>query len=121
MHPLTTFPGLLTFQLLAPFIIRVTAGLYVLWLGKNQLKKPMAWLSIFYFLPGIFVIVGLYTQIAALVAICVVKLDFWNRIWLKRHVTKPSPQEMWLYIIIALTLFTLLFTGPGLFAFDLPL
>ena len=117
MHTLTTFPRLLDFVLLAPFILRIGVGVLRLFAGYARFKKEYRWLSIFYFVSSILIIIGLYTQIAALVAILFVKFDYYQ----DRKAGLLSPEKKALAVLMILILISLLFTGPGAFAFDLPL
>ncbi len=117
MHTLSIFPGLLDFQLVAPIILRLTVSVFILWLGKERLSKQMKNLSIFYFIAGALVFVGLYTQIAALLGIAVLKFDW----YMARKFLPLSKTELFAYALAMMILLSLVFTGPGFFAFDLPL
>jgi len=72
---------------------------------------------IFYIISGILLILGLYTQISAILGIIVVKFDF----LVDRKLSKQTLEKVITYWIIAIVLLSLLFTGPGFLAFDLPL
>jgi uncharacterized membrane protein YphA (DoxX/SURF4 family) len=121
MHPLSLFPSLLTFGLLSPFLIRVVAGLYVLYLGKKRYAGAYKWTSILYVLAGIGVFLGFYTQAAAILAMCVVKFDFYLRYWKDRKTVPISKDTYFTYFLVQFIFLSLLFTGPGFLAFDLPL
>jgi uncharacterized membrane protein YphA (DoxX/SURF4 family) len=117
MHPLSMFPGLLYLGLLAPLLLRLTVGLFILFLGKNRKQKIYKWSAVVYILPGIFLIVGLYTQIATIIGILVIIFDF----YIDNKTASVSLDKKILYVMSGVILLTLLFTGPGLFAFDWPL
>ncbi len=117
MHPLSIFPQLLFLGLIAPLLLRVTVGLFILSLGWENYKKPSKWTTIFYAVSGILLVLGLYTQIAALVGIIIIKTDF----WINKKTRMFSKNEMILYVMAVIILLSLLFTGPGFLAFDLPL
>ena len=121
MHPLTTFPALLTYGLFAPSLLRLAVGVFILCLGLRRYKKPYQWTTIFYAISGILIVLGLYTQISAIVAIIVLKFDFYVDYYVNRKSTPVSKELYFLYALAGIILLSLLFTGPGLFAFDLPL
>lgn len=117
MHPLTLFPDLLTFGLIAPFLLRIAAGLFVGYVGLERYKKPYKWLWVIHAICAILLVVGLYTQIAAILSIAVLKFNY----IVDKKVSKPTKEHLMLYVIVEIILLSLLFTGPGFFAFDLPL
>jgi len=117
MHPLSTFPELLTFGLFAPLILRLTAGLFILYRGSERYKKPYQITSVFYFISGILLILGFYTQIAAILALLVLKFDFYT----DKKIGLISREKFILQVVVNIIVISLLFTGPGFFAFDLPL
>lgn len=121
MHPLQVFGRLLDFVLLAPFLIRIAASLFVLYLGRKRYKKQYSWLSIIYFLGGAFVFVGLYTQIAVLVAVLALVIEFYLEYWRNKGTAPISTETYFLYTLAIVVLLSLMVTGPGAFAFDLPL
>jgi uncharacterized membrane protein YphA (DoxX/SURF4 family) len=117
MHPLSSFPQLLFLSLLAPTILRLSVGFFILHLGKNRSQSKHNRASPIYFISGVLLIIGLYTQIASIVGILVLIFDF----YVNRKSTLISEDKKTLYVIVGVILLSLLFTGPGLFAFDLPL
>ncbi len=121
MHPFAVFGELLNFQILAPFLLRITIGLFIVYLGSKRYKKDYNYSAILYLASGALLILGFYTQIAALVGIAVLKLDFYLDFWRNRN-TAPIPQnQKILYVVLIVILISLLLTGPGFLAFDLPL
>src|SRR3989344_8392904 len=116
MYMLSMFGDLLTFSLLAPFIIRLFLGLYfVLW-GWSLLRKPAEgslfkkyFLSAISLVGGIFVAVGFLTQIATLFLMI-----------LSLYLAKRDSNRVTFILLFAMAL-SLLFSGAGFFAFDLPL
>ncbi len=117
MHPLQVFPELLTFGLLAPFILRIVVGILRIFAGIERNKKEYNWLSFFYFASSILLIVGLYTQIAALAAILLVIVDFYT----ENKAMSLTREKKALTILTIAILLSILVTGPGIFSFDLPL
>ena len=116
-HPLTMFPALLTYGLLAPFILRLSVGIIRLFAGIERYKKEYKWTTILYVISSLMIIVGLYTQIAVIVAIILIKFDF----YLEKKAGGLSREKTTLAVLMTMILISLLFTGPGFWAFDLPL
>lgn len=133
---LNPFPDLLTYSQLAPFILRVIIGLIFLnaaflKFGKEKVEwrrrfealglRPgdilVAIYALLQFAAGIMLIVGFYTQIAALVAAVFsgteLYIEYKNAAVLKR--------DLVFYILIFAIAISLLLTGAGKFAFDIPL
>lgn len=133
---LSVFPDLLAFGLFAPLLLRVALGLAFVrfgWhkVGRGRAEKAaffdsLGWKPGAYFAfgfgalelaVGTFLLIGLYTQVAALAAALVS---------LGALVLKKKPSQgitssrgfLGLLFIIALSLLVL---GAGFFAFDLPL
>ena len=121
MHTLTTFPSLLTFELLSPLLLRLVAGFYIIYLGSKRYNKSYKWASIFYVISGSLILVGLYAQVASMVAIASLKFDFYFDYWKNRKSMPVVADQYIMYSLAAVILLSLIFTGPGLFAFDLPL
>ncbi|MFZ2621487.1 MAG: hypothetical protein WAX85_03000 [Minisyncoccia bacterium] len=121
MHPLSIFPRLLDFSLLAPTVLRVVVALFVIYLGLNRYKKEYNYASIVYIISGGLIILGLYIQIASIIAIAVLKFDFYVDFYIKRKTKPVEIDKYFLYGAMGVILLSLLVTGPGLFAFDLPL
>lgn len=130
------FPELLTFSLLAPTLLRLTLGVFIIMLGYGKLKednkgvtnffeslgfKPAKYyvqaLAIAEIVMGVALFVGFLTQIAALV---VAIITFVSLIVTIRHpetgLRKPTDYALFFVISISLVL-----TGAGLIAIDLPL
>ena len=136
LRMLNTFPNLLNYGLLAPFILRVVVGVIFLELGYLKLgKEKAAWNMLFetiHFKPthlfvvllatieivfGSFIVVGYLTQIAALVMAIILfaeaYVEFRDGSLLKRDIV--------FYILLLAICVSLLVSGAGAFAFDLPL
>lgn len=117
MHPLAIFPQLLTFGLLAPLLLRLGVGALILFFGWNRYKKSQTLLAIIYWIVSALLVVGLYTQVAAILGIVINKIEVYPK-WKHRNLTKEG---FALYALAGLIFLSLLFTGPGFLAFDLPL
>ena len=133
---LNPFPDLLTYSLLAPFILRLVAGLVFIDLGilalKNEKKRWLVSLSVLKIpkpktalrvlgaieaIGGLMLIFGFYTQIAALVlallTFCESYVEYKDPGILKRNLV--------FYVMLLAMVLSLLFSGAGAFAIDLPL
>ena len=112
------FPELFNFPFIAPFILRIALGVplikhgfgKVISKGKNASKN----IGRDCFLSGIFLIIGLFTQAAAIVVSLIIIAS--SIIMRGRHPRSWTERLIKLAIAVSLIL-----TGPGLFAFDLPL
>ena len=133
---LNVFPNLLTYSELAPFILRLVVGIIFLELGYLKLgKEKSAWdmffqtihfkpsyvfvalLAIVEIVSGAFLVVGYLTQIAALVMAIILFAEAYVELrdgtLLKRDIV--------FYTLLLVICVSLLLTGAGAFAFDLPL
>lgn len=133
---LNPFPGVLAFGLFAPLLLRIAVGLVFVHFGWHKLGRGRAEKAAFFeslgWKPGIYfavgfgavelalgllLIVGLYTQIAALVAALIAL----GALILKRtHQTGIGSSRGFLALLLVISL-SLIVSGAGLFAFDLPL
>jgi uncharacterized membrane protein YphA (DoxX/SURF4 family) len=135
---LSIFPDLLPFGGFAPMIIRLVVGGVILFFGaltvsskrKISLKKLtennypapnfMVWaLGLIKIIVGLFLIAGFITQISAIIA----AYFFLNLaiIESKDEKTKIFNQSTLTYTLLIATSLSLLFSGAGFFAMDLPL
>lgn len=133
---LNPFPDLLVYSLLAPFILRVVVGLIFVNLGilafKNEKKRWVTSLSTLQIpkpevavkilgaiemIGGFMLLVGAYTQIAALVlgllTFAEAYVEYKDPTILKRNFV--------FYSLVLAILLSLLLSGAGAFAIDLPL
>jgi putative oxidoreductase len=132
---LNTFPSLLTFGLLAPFILRLVLGIIFLYAGymkitrKDQTAhilsslnypnpKVTAWvLGLIQVVSSVALIVGFLTQIAAGI-ILIISLG--GLIVKTRHGELIKQSIGFSLFAVAISA-SLIFTGAGFWAFDLPL
>lgn len=131
---LSIFPSLLVYGLAAPLLLRLAAGiLFLVWAagcfgsGKHAIRARLEeWglpgkettiaLGLIQIVVGALLIVGLYTQAAAILgAALAAKFAL-----LSRKEPFGSASTI-VYILVATISFSLALTGPGFFAFDLPL
>lgn len=134
---LNPFPEILFLEPLAPFILRVTAGIIFLLIGYSHLTKErregiasdleVKWgvvgtYSAWIFggaevLVGISLILGFLTQIGAIIGgIAALKL-----LWFRKIYPRLAPDSSAFYTLLLAICLSLLFTGAGAFAIDLPL
>ena len=119
---LSLFPYLLSFQMLSPFILRLVLGvIFIFWaykkfnkVTKDSKDKTFVVLDI---IIGLLLIIGLYTQLAALIALVLLGIHIILKIRHKAFLTDGVNYYLVLFIISL----SLLFTGPGAFALDYPL
>jgi len=133
---LNPFPDLLTYSFFAPLILRVIAGLIFIDLGvllfRNERQRWLISLStikapqpeitvkvlgVIEIAGGLMLILGLYTQIAALalalLTFAEAYVEYKDPAILKRNFV--------FYIMLLAILLSLLLSGAGAIAFDLPL
>ena len=133
---LNVFPEFLNYSLLAPLILRVVLGLIFIDLGLLIFRSErQRWTASFealglrptdFFVPlyaviqvvgGAMLILGLWTQVAALAFVIITFLELFVE-WKAREVLK---RDLVFYLLLFVISLSLLLTGAGAFAFDLPL
>jgi uncharacterized membrane protein YphA (DoxX/SURF4 family) len=133
---LNPFPELLNYSLLAPFILRVVVGFIFLDLGLLKFRSEKErWIASFetfrlrpadlfvalygslQILGGVMFIVGAWTQIAALGFVIFTGSELYIE-WKMREVLK---RDLTFYLLLFIISLSLLLTGAGAYAIDLPL
>lgn len=133
---LNPFPELLTYASLAPLILRLVLGLIFIDLGALKFRSERErWITTFntlYLRPadlfvtlygllqllgGALLIVGLWTQVAALVFAIFTGVELYIE-WTAKEMLK---RNLIFYLLLFVISLSLLFTGAGAFAFDIPL
>ncbi len=119
---LSVFPSLLSLQLLSPLLIRLILGLVIIFeayrvYSKRSISLQQKTLSIVEALSGILLIIGLWTQVAALFIV----IDFIVRLAYKIKNKSFLTDGVNYYLILLVLAISLLFTGAGFLAFDMPL
>ncbi len=118
---LSLFPNLLSYPLLAYFILRLIVVWGIGCVAMSRWKKPSFMTSrsiaVLELVSGVFITLGLYTQGALLAAVILFIIDF----VLDVQKGTATAEQRRLTVIISLIAVALLFTGPGAFAIDLPL
>lgn len=115
------FPQLLTYSLIAPLIIRITLGIIFLHFGISKMRHPIASVSkglgVLEIILGILLIIGLFTQAAALLAAVIMAIQLLNKVRTKRFLTDGINY----YFILLVMAVALLFTGVGYLGIDSPI
>ena len=112
---LSLFPTFLAFGLFAPFLIRLTVGLYFLWYGRNVFREGTKSKTLFFFYTGLTylsslsILAGVYTQLGG---VLLALLSFILYIQHNRDAR---------FFFLGILSLSLLFLGAGFFAFDLPI
>jgi len=133
---LNPFPDLFTYSLLAPFILRLVAGLIFVDLGflafKNEKERWVVSLAILRIphqqkvikvlgsleiIGGLMLLLGFYTQIAALV----LALFTFAESYIEYKDPEILKRSLVFYVMLLAILLSLLLSGAGTFAVDLPL
>ncbi len=133
---LSVFPELLNYDLVGITLIRILAGLVVLYIGLITIstKRPLytsemhlknhpfaefwPWVfGIIEVLTGLFLLVGFLTQIMAIIA----GYLFINLGFIEKNIGKVLNQSTLFFFVMTLVSISILFIGPGLFSIDLPL
>jgi uncharacterized membrane protein YphA (DoxX/SURF4 family) len=134
---LNIFPEFLNYNLAAPVIIRLGLGLLLIGFSYREFTRDkeklvaffrylhftstqsFAWLfAAIEILIGVLLIVGFGTQLIALIAMAIILVEWFKNYRANKLETKKL---FWFYIVILLSCFSLLLTGAGFLALDLPL
>ncbi len=121
---LSIFPFLLTYKQLGPFLIRIVLGLTFAYFGYKMAKTEGKKYGINLYIYGtiqiilaIMLMVGLYTQLVAFILsiylIIMLAYKIKNKTFLSNGINY--------YILLLAMSLSLLVTGAGFLAFDLPL
>jgi hypothetical protein len=95
------------------FILRVTLGFSLFALGFSHIRKG-DWIGAGSLLSSLGIIVGIFTQGFLIAGIISIIAELW---FCKTH----KDTHFSLFIVLGLIALSLLFLGPGILAFDLPL
>lgn len=118
---LSIFPDLLSYQMFAPLLIRLTLGIiFIHWTYKTLRSRPdtnKKMVAIVEGVAGLLLVIGLWTQVAALV----IAIDLVIRLYGKYQTKSLLTDGINYYLVLLVLAVSLLFTGAGFVAFDLPL
>ena len=119
---LSVFPSFLSWSQVSPLIIRLTLGVvFIFWSYRAFLQKSLPIsqkiITIIEVIAGILLVIGLWTQVAALV----IAIDLIVRLYQKATQRAFLSDGVNYYLILLVMAVSLLFTGAGFWSFDLPL
>lgn len=119
---LSLFPSLLSWQLAAPFVVRLVLGAAFMYWSYRGLRDASSSaghkaLSAIEGVSGILVFIGFLTQLASLVMLIDLIVRIVGKIVKRRFLTDGVNY----YLVLAALAFTLLVSGAGWLAFDLSL
>ncbi len=120
MNTLTIFPHLLDYVLLAPLVLRIFVSFFILSLGLDSYRKKADLTLIIYFGTVVLLILGLYTQIAVIAGVLALIIDMYRNYWSKRRNVDIPKNVYFIYGMAGVILLSLLVSGPGFLAIDLP-
>jgi uncharacterized membrane protein YphA (DoxX/SURF4 family) len=129
------YPGLFSYGILAPTILRIVAGFIFLSFAyrafisrkersvfahvrKGAYEKFLLWVRIVIeFFGGLLLLFGLFTQLAAMILSLVTLVA----IAVKARNPRLLRNGLGFFILLLVVLLSLIVLGPGIWAFDLPL
>ncbi len=121
---LSIFPSLLAFEDIGPFIIRLILGITLAYFGYRKVvnrghssgsnSKLYGGVEI---VISIFLIIGLFTQLAALINALILVIKLGHKIKDKAFLSDGINY----YVLLLTMALSLIVTGAGAFAIDLPL
>lgn len=133
---LNIFPALLTYSMLGPFVLRVVVGFIFLDLGMLKFRseklrwvasfealglRPADFMVLFYatlqIAGGLLFLLGLWTQVAALAFVLFTGMELYIE-WEAKEVLK---RDIVFYLLAFAISLSLLLTGAGAYALDIPL
>jgi len=119
---LSVFPDLFTYSLFAPLLLRVVVGAFLIskeYAVFKQATTPyVKTKSIIYIIAGVLLCIGLFTQVAALVVALLVAFELWRDGMVKKILSRT---ETTLFVFILVISLSLMLSGAGFIAIDLPL
>ncbi len=116
---LSLFPSLLVYGVLAPFLLRVILGITVVYFGMNYIQQKQhtpVILGMIEIILGLLLLVGVYTQAAALLVALILGLKLGKKIATRAFLTHGVNY----YLILLVIALSLALSGAGAFAFDRP-
>lgn len=115
---LSLFPELFNFSFIAPFVLRIALGVALVKHGLNKIisqdKISQKIFGGIIFLSGVLLIIGLFTQAVSLAISAMIIIN----LIIDYRRDEKNLSEIFTRLAIALSL---ILTGPGIFALDLPL
>lgn len=121
---LSIFPSLLAFEGFAPLIIRLAVGFTLAYFGYQKIagkgKSSGSNSKLFgtaEVIIALFIVIGLFTQLAALMNVVILLIKLSHKVADKQFLTNGVNY----YLLLLAMALSLVFSGAGLLAFDLPL
>ena len=118
---LSIFPSLLAFEGFAPFLLRLILGsVFIFWARKtlkSQTEINQKSFAIFELIIGISLIIGLFTQLSALISLFILGYKLIKKIQSRLFLNDGINY----YFILFIISICILISGSGFIAFDLPL
>lgn len=118
------FPYLFTYEQVAPLILRLILGITLAYFGYRKMRErgtSSGSNSVIYgaaeIVIGAFLVIGLFTQLAALINVVILIIKIGYKIRDKAFLTDGINY----YLLLLTIAISVIFLGPGWFAFDLPL
>ena len=118
------FPYLLSYQEIAPFILRIVLGLTLAWFGYKKIQQKgtssgsnSVMYGVVEIIIAAFLIIGLYTQLAALLNALILTIKIGFKIRDKAFLTDGVNY----YVLLLAMALSVVFLGAGIWSFDLPL
>ncbi|MDE2041172.1 MAG: hypothetical protein KGI59_02220 [Patescibacteria group bacterium] len=118
---LSVFPYMLSFTRLGPTLVRLgLAAVFLFWTYRSlrgRASTNARLIGLFEGVVGGLILIGLWTQVAALLAAVDLIIRIVGRVRNRAFLTDGVNY----YVLLLLIALSLVVTGPGFFAFDLPL
>jgi len=119
---LSLFPYLLSYTFFVPFILRLAVAGILLWatyplVFTRDISLRERVMAITISLPAVLLAIGLWTQAAALIVAVAIALDALS----PRHVPIIHAFDTRTRALLTIIAFTLVLSGAGAYAIDLPL
>ncbi|MFA6432844.1 MAG: DoxX family membrane protein [Candidatus Paceibacterota bacterium] len=118
----SVFPFLLAYEQVAPLILRVVLGVTLAYFGYQKIRgdgsssgsnsKIYGWVEL---LIAIFLVIGLWTQVAAMLNAVILLIKIGFKIRHKAFLTDGINY----YLLLLAIAISLMLTGAGIFAFDI--
>ena len=120
---LSLFPSFLAYEAFGPFIIRIILGITLAYFGYrktiekgNSSGSNSKLYGIVEIVIAVFLIIGLFTQLAALINAIILIIKIGHKISEKKFLSDGINY----YLLLFAMALSIIFTGAGAFAFDLP-
>lgn len=127
IHIVTPFPSLLVYSFFVPTMLRLVLGIFIIMRttfkervdgveSPNPVNSLVLVVRIINAVAALFIIIGLYTQIAAILLSLHFIISFFRpRLFFQHELSRAE-----LILILAISI-SLIFSGAGAFAIDYPL